>query len=74
MNRATRRKLAKKGLNHKELKLLQDATAKNTTKQAVKLYSVAVAMTLRDKWGFGKVRLERFLDQVQDLFDSMEED
>lgn len=29
-------------------------------------------MVLHDKWGFGKVRGERFIEQVLDLYDSFE--
>ena len=72
MNRQQRRKLAKQGVDHKDLKVLYDATKQESIKQAVKLYSVAVAMVLHDKWGFGKVRLQRFLNQAQNLFDSIE--
>lgn len=32
------------------------------------------AMVLRDKWGFGKVRSERFVDQVLELYDSFNKD
>lgn len=74
MNRAQRRKLAKQGLDHRDLKVIYDTTKQESIRQAVELYSVAVAMVLRDKWGFGKVRLERFLGQVQYLFDSIEKD
>jgi len=28
---------------------------------------------LHDKWGFGKVRLTRFLDQLYDLLESIEQ-
>lgn len=72
MNRAQRRKLAKKGLDHKDLKILHDYTVHDSIKQAVKYYSVVTAMVLHDKWGFGNVRLKRYLEQVQELFDAIE--
>lgn len=74
MNRAQRREIAKKGLDHKELKTLHNFTVHDATKQAVKGYSIATAMVLHDKWGFGKVRLKRYLEQVQKMFDLIEKD
>lgn len=41
---------------------------------AVKCYSVAVAMVLHDKLGFGEVRLNRTMGQIQDMFDSIQRD
>lgn len=31
-------------------------------------------MVLHDKWGFGKIRCERFMEQALDLYDSFEKD
>lgn len=30
-------------------------------------------LVLRDKWGFGKVRLERFIDQTIEMYETFDE-
>lgn len=64
MKRAARRRLKKAGVDEQDIQII--------IREAVNLYSVVMAMVLRDKWGFGKKRLARFLGQVDDLFDSIE--
>lgn len=73
MNRAERRKRAKQGVTHKDLKLIQNEVQHQAIKESVRIYSTAVAMVLRDKLGFGKVRMERTLVDIQELFDAMTE-
>ena len=57
-----------------------DATAlkKNAAKEAADtafLLMLSIPMSvLHDKHGWGKVRCERFIDQVLDLYDSFEKD
>lgn len=82
MNRAERRRLEKQGklipkepvINIKTSDV--QAIKKNATSEAVdKAFFMMLAlplMVLHDKYGFGKVRGERFIDQVLDLYDSFE--
>lgn len=74
LNRKQRRATAKAGITDSDLKRLQDVTMKQAVNRATADYSVIMAMVLHDKWGFGPVRLQRFLDQVQDLADSINTD
>lgn len=84
MNRAERRKAKKKGqvvpkepvINIKVSDIQQ--MKKDVTKEAADLGFILMLsipiMVLHDKWGFGKVRCERFIEQVLDLYDSFEND
>lgn len=67
MNRAARRRLERAGLSKDDLAAIK----KITVKESVDMYSAAVLLVLRDDWGFGKVRLQRFLRQVNTLFDDI---
>ena len=71
MNREQRRKAAKKSLTHKDLKVITEQEAYNTLQFTVKQYSAAVMLCLRDKLGFGPVRVQRFMKDVDELFDSI---
>lgn len=68
MNRKQRRAAEKRGITAYDLK----QERYDGISFAVKCYSVAVAMVLHDKLGFGPVRLSRTLGQIQDLFDSVQ--
>ncbi len=70
MNRKQRRAAEKRGITANDLKQEQLAGIRF----AVKCYSVAVAMVLHDKLGFGAVRLNRVMGQIQDMFDSIQRD
>lgn len=84
MNRAERRRLQKQG---KEVKLESVINIKSSDVQQIKKDAVSEAvdkafllmlglpiLVLHDQWGFGKVRLERFIDQVFELYDSFNKD
>ena len=73
MNRAERRRLARQGVTDKDIKHLYQRTKKESINQTVRFYSLAMAMVLHDKWGFGEIRLKRFLDQTQEMFDAINE-
>jgi hypothetical protein len=42
------------------------------TRMAVSGYSAVLALCLRDKLGFGKKRAHKFLQEIEDTFDSIE--
>lgn len=65
MKRAARRRLKKAGIDEQDIAIM--------IQDSINLYSVATIMILHDKWGFGKVRLTRFLDQLYDLLESIEQ-
>jgi len=72
MNRATRRRLERAGIAPEDLESIYVRAKKEGIKDAVEGFSIATAMVLRDNWGFGRVRLERFLRQVGEMFEDME--
>lgn len=71
MNRQTRRRLARQGVKVDEVKRMQEQAEKDAIAFAVEQYSAVVALCLRDKLGFGKVRAQRFMGQVDEMFDSI---
>ncbi len=82
MNRVERRRLRKQGkivpkepvINVKAsdiINIKQEATKKAADKAFFLMLGLPL-MVLHDKWGFGKVRGERFIEQVLDLYDSFE--
>lgn len=74
MNRKQRRAISKQNLTHKDLKVIQEIESKNAIAYTVRQYSAAVALCLHDKLGFGKVRAQRFMQDVEELFDSINQD
>ena len=74
MNKEQRRKTAKKGVTANDLKLIQDAAYNKAIEKAVANYAVASAVVLHDKFGYGEVRLKRYLQEAYDLFDAINED
>lgn len=70
MNRQQRRAANKRGITDRDLR--QEHF--DGIRFSVKCYSVAVAMVLHDKLGFGPVRLNRLMGQIQETFDSIQRD
>lgn len=56
-------------LTPKDLQKLQD----DATEEAISVINLIPLMVLRDKFGFGKVRLERYLDHLYDAIESFNE-
>lgn len=83
MNRAERRRLQKQGVSVKpepvinmKVSDVQRITKETTNKAVDQVFLLMLglpALVLRDKWGFGKVRSERFIEQVLDLYNSFEQ-
>lgn len=51
MNRAERRRLQKKGITAKDLKMIEEASAKDAINYATNAMIVSFAICLHDKWG-----------------------
>lgn len=73
MNRETKRKILKGKITEQELQEFLAVENKRVMALTVHNYSVVLALTLRDKLKFGTERTSRFLEQVQELFDSVNE-
>lgn len=72
MNRAERRRLEREvGKNVSEALINVKKQASSEAIDTAFIVMLALPMlVMRDKYGFGKVRLERFMDQVIDLYES----
>lgn len=83
MNRAERRRLQKKGvqvpvepvinIKASDVQQMKDQATKKAANTGFLLMLGLPILVLRDKWGFGKVRLERFIDQVIDMYEAFNE-
>lgn len=84
MNREERRQKAKNGVKVQKEPVI-NIKASDIEKMKSEVYKKAIGdvftimlglpvMALHDKFGFGKVRCERFTDHVIDLYDSFEKD
>jgi hypothetical protein len=67
MSGKQRRQTAKKSLTNKDPKVITENVIGFTVKQ----YSAAVMLCLKDKLGFGPVRAQRFMNNVEELFDAI---
>lgn len=84
MNRAERRKAKKQGqvipkepvinVKYSDMQKMKEAATKEAVDIGFFLMLSIPITVLHDKWGFGKVRCERFIDQVLDLYDSFNKD
>ena len=84
MNRAERRKAEKKGqvvpkeavinIKSSDVHQMKVEAAKNAAETAFLLMLSIPMSVLHDKHGWGKVRCERFTDQVLELYDSFNKD
>lgn len=72
MNRAERRRLEREvGKNVSEALINVKKQASSEAIDTAFIAMLALPMlVMRDKYGFGKVRLERFMDHVIDLYES----
>lgn len=50
------------------------SAANQATDQVVKLMLALPVYVLHDKWGFGRTRCERFVDQVLALYEAYQQD
>jgi len=74
VNRAERRRLQKQGLTAKDIKAIEDSSTLKGIDFAVSGMIASFVITLHDKWGWGHVRIKRLLEQVDDVFDSIDKD
>lgn len=82
MNRAERRRLQKQGKKVKSEPVInikssdvQNIKEKATSEAVNKAFLMMLGLpvlVLRDKWGFGKVRSERFIDQVLEIYEAFD--
>lgn len=80
MNRAARRKSGVKrrvptyNMNTQQIRTLKEDVAQEATERAFILMLGIPVMVLRDQFGFGRKRLEKFTDAIFELYDSYEKD
>ena len=71
LNRSTRRRLERNSVVVKELESIIEERTRDAIDYTVRQYSAVLALCLRDKLGFGKIRTRRFLQEVNEVFDSI---
>lgn len=80
MNRKERRT---KGIKNSEpvinikvsdIEKIKDEASKNAIDTAFTLMLGMPLLVMRDKYGFGKVRLERYIEQIFEIYDSFNKD
>lgn len=54
--------------------MIEEASAKDAINYTTNAMIVSFAICLHDKWGWGHVRIKRLLEQVDDVFDSIDKD
>ncbi len=74
MNRADRRRLAKKGNAELFAAAVRDAQEHDVNYQATRNTLALVCLILRDRFGFADVRLRRMLEGVADYAEAVNED
>lgn len=77
MNRLTRqqrRQLERNGIDPGTYSRLVDDIKQDAINFVFEQYGAVVALCLKDKLGFGKVRAQRFMSHVSEVFDAIEED
>ncbi|MDD3039698.1 hypothetical protein [Bacteroides sp.] len=73
MNRETKRKILNGKISEAELTAILDLEIKKAISMTVHRYSVVLALCLHDKLGFGEQRGQRFMKQVKEIFDAVNE-
>lgn len=79
MNRAERRRLKKKkaepviNIKASDVQQMKNEAVKKAADTGFLLMLGLPVLILRDKWGFGNVRLERFIDQVIEMYEAFNE-
>ena len=73
MNREQKRKILKGKISEAELTEAINLEIKRAISITVHRYSVVLALCLHDKLGFGEQRGQRFMKQVKEIFDAVNE-
>lgn len=61
-------------LTQSQIDKMKEEVSLNATKKAFLMMMGFPLLTLRDKFDFGKVRLNRFMDNMMDLYEAYEND
>jgi len=72
LTRQQRRKLERKGIDMAEYKRLTVEIAEDAVSFVIAQYSAVLALCLHDKLGFDKEKAQKFMTEVQEMFDSVE--
>ena len=56
----------------KYLKTLEEKIRIKVGKQIINYFSTSLIFILHDKWGWGEVRIDRLIEQVNELYDAIE--
>ena len=73
MNRKQRRALAQQGIDHKTIKAVEQDAMRRAVSQASEWAIAAALMVLRDKFGFGSTRAQKFIAEYSETFEALNE-
>jgi len=71
MSRQQRRRIARKGISPEELRAMREQDIRMAVSLTIRDYHAVMLLCLRDKLGFGRVRALRFLEDINEVFDSV---
>ncbi len=63
----------KKQIDHGDLAYIQEETKKKAINDVVNVMVASSLLTLKDEFGFGAKRAQRFMASVQERFDAVQE-
>ncbi len=71
MSRQQRRRIARKGISPEELREMREQDIRMAVLLTIRDYHAVMLLCLRDQLGFGRVRALRFLEAINEVFDSV---
>ncbi len=71
MSRQQRRRIARKGISPEELREMREQDIRMAVLLTIRDYHAVMLLCLRDQLGFGRVRALRFLEDINEVFDSV---
>ena len=73
LSRQVERRMKRKGISLEEYRIMEEEIKKESIKIATQAFAIATAMALRDKFGFGEVRLKRVIHYITENFEMINE-
>ena len=73
LSRQVERRMKRKGISLEEYRIMEEETKKESIKITTEALAIATAMALRDKFGFGEVRLKRVIHYITENFEMINE-
>ena len=71
MNRKDRRQLQRQGIDHRTLRAIEDETKRLTVSHTTNCCAASALLVLRDQFGFGTKRAQRFMSSFAEMFEDI---